>query len=131
MFRAAALGFVAAATVALGTTQAQAGHKRFYYSPPDRYCDGGYRGGYYDRHDDEHDYLEPRAFHRELEHREAHRYPMTRYEDERVHDELDHEAYHDRLQHRDWHRDDDYDYAPSYGRGFSIGGGSSRFYFQF
>ncbi len=63
---------------------------------------------YYYDHDRYHDELEHRAFHRSLEHQDAHRY-------DRLHDELDHQAFHDRLDHREYHRQDYY--VPSYSYG--------------
>lgn len=65
-----------------------------------------------------HDDLDHRAFHRELVHNEAHRYPMSYRQHGRLHDSLNHEAYHDYLEHRSAHRTRAY--RPSYGYGGSV-----------
>ena len=59
-----------------------------------------------------HDALESRAVQRDIVHHEAHRYPMTWQQHERLHDALDHAAYHDYLADREFHRT--YDYPGSY-----------------
>ena len=61
-----------------------------------------------------HDDLRHREFDRRQYHREAHRYPMTRWQHERLHDTLRHDRFHDRLEHRDYHRP-----APYYGHYYS------------
>ena len=58
-----------------------------------------------------HDQLQHRAYHRDLDHQDAHRYPMTWGQHGQLHDQLGHEAYHDRLEHRQYHQQYNY-YSP-------------------
>jgi hypothetical protein len=59
-----------------------------------------------------HDTLGARAVQRAVVHQDAHRYPMTWQQHERLHDALDHAAYHDYLADREFHRS--YDYSGGY-----------------
>lgn len=73
----------------------------------------GYRGR--SSHGRLHDNLDHNEFHRELYHRDAHRYPMSPRSHGRLHDSLDHDRFHDSLQHRQYHRSYRY---PSYRSGY-------------
>jgi hypothetical protein len=56
------------------------------------------------RDDGYHRYLRERERARDRIHRDAHRYPMTRWEHHRLHDWLDRERDRDRWEHRAYHR---------------------------
>jgi hypothetical protein len=76
---------------------------------------GGSFGRYYvaqQNHARHHQDLGHRAYHRELEHNEAHRYRMSYGQHGRLHDSLNHEAYHDSVEHGSAHRTRAY--RPSY-----------------
>ncbi|MDP6554155.1 MAG: hypothetical protein QGG71_05780 [Pirellulaceae bacterium] len=65
-------------------------------------------------HTRHHKDLGHRAYHREFDHNEAHRYPMSYRQHGRLHDSLNHEAYHDNLGHRSAHRTRAYQPSRSY-----------------
>ena len=95
----------------------------FAVSSAVRADDWGYGYGW-NAHGQYHDDLDHRAYHRELYHYDAHRYPMTYRQHDALHDDLDHDAFHDHLEHRAVHRSY---YRPRYyngfgyrGRGFSL-----------
>jgi hypothetical protein len=139
--------FTAALTAAVGlgvavsSGQAQSPYNHF----------GPYQNRYgYDRYgssaqDRFHNHLEHREYDRQLRSREAHRYPMTPWQHQRLHDQLDHERYHDNLRDREFHdrydRHDYHDhgqYHPGYQRrgiyidpnhGVDINTGRFRFHF--
>ncbi len=70
---------------------------------------GGSRSYYYPgyaarvNHDQHHDDLEHRAYHRELDHGDAHRYPMTYWRHQGLHGDLNHQAFHDDVEHEGAH----------------------------
>lgn len=72
-----------------------------------------------------HDRLEHRAFHRELVHNDAHRYPMSYRGHGRLHDNLAHDSFHDNSGHRNAHRSrayiPRYNYGSTYGYGSGVG----------
>ena len=71
-----------------------------------------------------HDNLDHRGFHRQLYHRQVHRYPMTYRQHGRLHNSLNHEAFHDSLEHGAAHRS--HAYTPYHRFGSGIGLRSSR-----
>ncbi len=75
----------------------------------------------HNNHVQHHDNLDHRAFHRDLQHRDAHRYPMTYRQHSGVHDQLGHEAFHDRSEHRSAHYNRAYTPIYHYGHGSGIG----------
>jgi hypothetical protein len=54
-------------------------------------------------HANVHDQLNHNAYHRTLQHEQAHRYPMTGWQHHQLHDNLNHQAAHDRVDHRSYH----------------------------
>ncbi len=101
-----------------------------YITAPASASDGYYRQTIrHNNHVRHHDDLDHRAFHREVRHREVHRYPTTHRQHDRLHDSLDHEAIHDGLEHRGAHRSRAY--TPYYRYGSSIGFQTSHGSFRF
>ena len=87
-------------------------------------------------HTADHAELNHRAYHRNVDHSQAHQLPMTRYQHSGLHADLDHEAYHDSAAHHTAHVRGSYVPRTSfyYGRGghhtgFSIQ--TRRFSFSF
>lgn len=94
----------------------------------------GYPGGYHSGASASqrfHEHLDQRAMHREMILREAHRRPMTPWQDARLHDQLKKQARHDQMLDQKFHQRHDYHPAPARPLGFGVQGRNLAFWFGF